>query len=106
MSNHKRGEVWLVDLGYAAKTRPCLVLSEPPSLSDRALVSLIPHTTQPRNTAFEVTCTSPFLKRGVFDTQNIVTVSIAKMIRRLGTLTSSQIADVEQGVKAWLGIAP
>jgi mRNA interferase MazF len=29
MPNPNRGEVWLVDLGYAAKVRPCLVLSIP-----------------------------------------------------------------------------
>ncbi len=28
MLRAKRGEVWLVDLGYAAKTRPCLVLNQ------------------------------------------------------------------------------
>jgi len=29
MSNPDRGEVWLVDLGYVAKVRPCLVISIP-----------------------------------------------------------------------------
>ena len=29
MGSPSRGEVWLVDLGYAAKVRPCLVLSVP-----------------------------------------------------------------------------
>lgn len=32
----KRGEVWLVDLGYAAKTRPCLVFSIESEDTDRA----------------------------------------------------------------------
>jgi mRNA interferase MazF len=27
MSSAVRGEVWLVDLGYVAKVRPCLVVS-------------------------------------------------------------------------------
>ncbi len=27
--NPLRGEVWLVDLGMAAKTRPCLILNVP-----------------------------------------------------------------------------
>jgi mRNA interferase MazF len=27
MSSPARGEVWLVDLGYVAKVRPCLVIS-------------------------------------------------------------------------------
>ncbi|WP_241392666.1 type II toxin-antitoxin system PemK/MazF family toxin [Rippkaea orientalis] len=29
MRNYKRGEVWLVDLGYVAKIRPCLIVSIP-----------------------------------------------------------------------------
>jgi len=37
MANPNRGEVWLVDLGYAAKVRPCLVLSIPVNDEDRAL---------------------------------------------------------------------
>ena len=27
MRNPERGQVWLVDLGYVAKVRPCLVIS-------------------------------------------------------------------------------
>ena len=48
MPNPNRGEVWLVDLGYAAKVRPCLVLSIPAADEDRALATLIPHTTSVR----------------------------------------------------------
>lgn len=29
MDSPERGEVWLVDLGYVAKVRPCLVISIP-----------------------------------------------------------------------------
>jgi mRNA interferase MazF len=47
MSSPDRGEVWLIDLGYVAKTRPCLVLSVPVLGRDRALVTVIPHTTSP-----------------------------------------------------------
>ena len=43
-----RGEVWLVDLGMAAKTRPCLVLNVPAGDTDRALATLVPHTTSTR----------------------------------------------------------
>ena len=46
MANPNRGEVWLVDLGMVAKTRPCLVLSIPADdANDRVLATLIPHTT-------------------------------------------------------------
>jgi mRNA-degrading endonuclease toxin of MazEF toxin-antitoxin module len=40
MGRDRRGEVWLVDLGYAAKTRPALVISVPALDTDRALVAL------------------------------------------------------------------
>ena len=36
MAVHNRGEVWLTDLGYSGKTRPCLVLSVPAADRDRA----------------------------------------------------------------------
>jgi hypothetical protein len=34
MPSHLRGEVWLADLGIAAKVRPRLVLSVPPEPLD------------------------------------------------------------------------
>ncbi|MEA5532405.1 hypothetical protein [Crocosphaera sp. XPORK-15E] len=37
MSSPKRGEVWLIDLGYVAKIRPCLIISIPTLKQDRAL---------------------------------------------------------------------
>ena len=40
-----RGEVWLVDLGLAAKVRPCVALSVPAGPRDRSLVTLVAHTT-------------------------------------------------------------
>ena len=54
MPTPNRGEVWLADLGIAAKVRPCLVLSVPPGPQDRVLVTLVPHTTSVHGTQFEV----------------------------------------------------
>jgi mRNA interferase MazF len=42
MKSPQRGEVWLVDLGMAAKVRPALAMSVPADDSDRALVTLVP----------------------------------------------------------------
>lgn len=36
MSSPGYGEVWLVDLGYVAKVRPCLVVSIPALIEDMA----------------------------------------------------------------------
>ena len=45
MNEPRRGEVWMVDLGMAAKVRPCLVISIETADQDRALATLVPHTT-------------------------------------------------------------
>lgn len=104
MPSAKRGEVWIVDLGLAAKVRPCVVLSVPPNVEDRALVTIVAHTTSPRNSRFEVSSKARYLKPGVFDAQNLVTVPQAKLVRRLGTLPNDQLTQVEQSVRNWLGL--
>jgi hypothetical protein len=62
MGPDRRGEVWLVDLGHAAKTRPAVVISVPALDTERALVTLVPHTTSPRGTRYEVASHEPYLK--------------------------------------------
>jgi mRNA interferase MazF len=104
MNQFIRGEVWLVDLGLAAKVRPCLVISIPVTLQDRALVCLIPHTTAVRNSQFEVPVKIRFLKPGAFDVQNLITVPHAKMIRRLGDLPEADITAIEDRLKFWLNL--
>ncbi|HEY9421477.1 MAG TPA: type II toxin-antitoxin system PemK/MazF family toxin, partial [Thermoanaerobaculia bacterium] len=89
----QRGEVWLVDLGMAAKVRPCLVLSIPPADSDRALVTLVPHTTSLRDSRFEVSLSVRFLQPGGFDAQGLVTVPNAKLLRALGRLSADQLSQ-------------
>ena len=104
MSIPKRGEVWLVDLGYVAKTRPCLVISIPAQDQDRALATLVPHTTSPRASRFEVGIKVKFLRPGVFDVQSMVTIPHAKLIRKLGVLSPEQLSAVEEVVRLWLGL--
>jgi mRNA interferase MazF len=99
-----RGEVWLVDLGYVAKVRPCLVVSIPDLDEDRALVTLIPHTTKARGSRFEVDVEAKFLRAGVFDAQNLVTIPYVKLIKKLGFLSSEQLWWVEDALVLWLGL--
>ena len=104
MANPNRGEVWLVDLGYAAKVRPCLVVSIPANGEDRALATLVPHTTSLRGSRFEVELRIRFLREGGFDAQNLVTIPHAKLIRNLGRLNDSQLKEVEERIRFWLGL--
>ena len=102
MRTFNRREVWLTDLGMAAKVRPCLIVSIPATLDDRALVCLVPHTTAIRNSRFEVPLNIRFLKPGAFDVQNIVTVPHVRLIRKLGELTEQEMAKISDRLKFWL----
>jgi mRNA interferase MazF len=104
MPDPKRNEVWLVDLGYATKIRPCLVLSIPAEDEDRALATMVPHTTSKRGSRFEVEIKTRFFKDGVFDTQNLITIPHAKLIRKLGILSDLQMKQIEDVVKFWLDL--
>ena len=105
MNGPQLGEVWLVDLGLAAKVRPALVISVPAGDADRALVTLVPHTTSVRGSRFEAAVPVPFLKSGAFDAQNLITIPHAKLLRMLGNLNGQQLAGVEAVLQMWLGLA-
>ena len=104
MGDPERGEVWLIDLGYAAKTRPGVVLSVIYGDLDRAVITLVSHTTSTRGTNFEVIVPKRFLAEGAFDAQNIVTLPKVKIFRKLGQLTTEELATVEDAVRRWLGL--
>lgn len=104
MANNRRGQVWLVDLGYAAKTRPAVIISIEPLDAERALITLVPHTTSMRGTRFEIPTNEKFLKSGAFDAQNLITISDAKLLRHLGQLLQTALDEVMNAVKQWLGI--
>ena len=94
----------MVDLGLAAKVRPAVAISIPAGDTDRALVTVVPHTTSPRGSRFEAAMSVPFLRAGVFDAQSLVTIPRAKLVRLLGKLSTVQLTVVERAVCLWLGL--
>jgi mRNA interferase MazF len=100
----RRGEVWVVDLGLAQTVRPALVLNIPYHDADRALITIVSHSTMLRGFEFEVAVDVPFLKKGAFVTQSLITIPSKLALRKLGSLTPAQLALVEQGVRRWLGL--
>ena len=106
MKRFARGEVWLVDLGMAGKVRPALIVSSPPGDADRALVTLVSHTTSVRGTAYEVAVASPFLRPGAFDCQGVASLPLSILIRPLGRLPPSELLKVERVLARWLGLGP
>ena len=99
----RRVEVWLFDCGMVEKVRPVLILSIPFADADRALVTVVFHTTAVRNSQFEVQIEVPFLKEGAFVAQSIATYPTVRAIRKLGALNATQLAEVETAVFKWLG---
>lgn len=98
-----RGEVWMIDLGMAAKVRPCLILSVAFRDDEKAVVTYVARSTQTRGGRFEVRHTAPHFVPGVFDAQNIGTVPLPKLERFLTRLPTEQLAVVESAVQRWLG---
>jgi mRNA interferase MazF len=105
MSNARRGEVWQVDFGLAAKVRPALVLGCDIADEDRVLVAVVYHTLSLRGSRYEVPMRVSGLDEGGFDAQSIYTIPAVKLIRRRAVLNPDQLTLVEEKVKLWLGLA-
>lgn len=101
-----RGEVWLFDLGMAEKVRPALVISIAFGDVDRALITIVPHTTSLRGSQFEIPVHVPFLKPGAFLAHGVSTYPSVRAVRKLGTLKPDQFRSVFEGVLRWLGQGP
>jgi mRNA interferase MazF len=80
------GEVWLADLGLAAKTRPVIVVSRRDTDPPRALVLYVPLTTQGRGSAYEVPLPRlSFLDReSIANVQGLGSIPQVRLERRLG----------------------
>ena len=92
--NPKPGEVWMVDGGYVAKVRPCLILTDTPVARELDVFTVVFHTTKLRGNRWQVVIPKPFLKDGVFDLQEIYTASPWRLDRKLGELTPTEFATM------------
>ena len=101
----KIGDVYIVDLGMAAKARPCVIFSVPFRDNERALYAIVPHTTALRGGRFEVVVDVPWLEQGAFDVQGLRNIPGSVLLRRLGALNPSQLETLVKGIKAWLEIS-
>ncbi len=98
------GEVWMVDLGMAAKVRPALLLTGEPAVDELDLVTVLLHTTSLRGNRWELNIPKPFLKSGAFHLQQVQTISTVKLERRLGVLTAEEMTRMRNALRDRLGI--
>lgn len=97
------GEIWLADLGMAAKTRPVLIVSRHDPDPPRALIIYVPLTRQNRGSPYEVPLARlPFLhEESIANVQGVASLPITRLERRLGRLPD----DTFQSVKRALAFA-
>jgi mRNA interferase MazF len=101
----KPGDVWIVDLGMAAKVRPCLILTAQPKGNELDVFTLLAHTTARRSSRWEIGIPKPFLDdQGVFDMQRLATVASVKLERKLGELTTSELDSILDRLAERLGM--
>ena len=98
--NPRPGEIWLADLGLAAKTRPVLVVSRFDPDPPRSLVICVPLTTQSRQSLYEVQI--PMLgflyAVSVANVQGIASIPTVRLERKLGILPGQTMAAVRRAL--------
>jgi mRNA interferase MazF len=99
MSPHP-GEIWLADLGLAAKTRPVVIVSRHDPDPPRALVIYVPLTTQNRQSSYEVPIPKlAFLNAiSVANVQGIASIPIVRLERRLGKLSEEVMTEIRRAL--------
>jgi mRNA interferase MazF len=99
MSPHP-GEVWLADLGLAAKTPPVVIVSRHDLDPPRALVIYVPLTSQNRQSRYEVPIPKlAFLNAiSVANVQGIGSVPLVRLERRLGKLPEQAMAEIRRAL--------
>ena len=98
--NPRAGEVWLADLGFAAKTRPVVIVSRDDPDPPRALILYVPLTTQNRQSPYEVMLPRlGFLDReSVANVQGLGSLPKVRLGRRLGKLPDDAMTRIKRAL--------
>jgi mRNA interferase MazF len=95
-----------VDFGLAAKQRPVLILACPQPRDARALVVVLPLTSQLRGLRGEVDLGKPrwLPKHSAVNVQGFASIDQHSLIRKLGRLSESQLAAIKAAVRDLLDL--
>ena len=106
MTNFSRGDVVLVDLGMAAKVRPCVVVSILDPDQQRNMSVVVPMTTEIRGGTFEVPFPKPTWLRqeSVVNLLGIAGVDNFRIERRLAAFPTDKLVEIESGLRRLLGL--
>ena len=97
------GQVYLVDLGMAAKTRPMLIVSRRDDDAPRALSVCAPITTSTRDSEYEVSIGNPkFLHESSYvNVQGLQAIQHHELKRMIGRLPDADFQTVKSAIM-WL----
>ena len=100
------GEVWMVDFGLVAKQRPVLVLAFPQPQDARALVVVVPLTSQQRGLRGEVDIGKPrwLPKPSAVNVQGFASIDQNDLLRKLGRLPEAQFQMVKTAIRDLLDL--
>lgn len=98
--NPRPGEIWLADLGLAAKTRPVVIVSREDPDPPRSLVLYVPLTTQRRDSPYEVPLPRlPFLDReSVANVQGLASLPTVRLERKIGRLSAETMERLKDAL--------
>jgi len=96
------GEVYMVDMGFAGKKRPVVIVSREDPDAPRALSIVVPLTTQNRGSKYEVELPRvPWLKhQGVANVQALAAYSYNELLEKRGKLDSQVMKKIREAI-AW-----
>ena len=106
--NPQPGEIWLADLGLAAKTRPVVIVSREDPDPPRSLVLYVPLTTQRRDSPYEVPLPRlPFLDReSVANVQGLGSLPTVRLERKIGKLPNNVMERLKDALAFALDLQP
>ena len=106
--NPQPGEIWLADLGLAAKTRPIIIVSRQDPDPPRSLVLYVPFTTQRRDSPYEVPLPRlPFLDReSVANVQGLGSLPTVRLERKIGKLPNNVMERLKDALAFALDLQP
>ena len=98
--NPQPGEIWLADLGLAAKTPPVVIVSRQDPDPPRSLVVHVPLTTQQTGSPYEVPLPRlPFLDRAsVANVQGLGSLPTARLERKIGRLSAAIMEQLKNAL--------
>jgi mRNA interferase MazF len=106
MPSFERGDVVIVDLGMAAKVRPCVVVSVSKPDRQRNMSLVVPMTTEIRGGDCEIPFPKPAWLRqeSVVNVLGIAGVDNAKIERRISAFPADKMSEIETVLKRLLGL--